>query len=482
MHIKHHYAATTLAVVFLVAMVVLVASKYQFANNQVSSTNSVLSTYQNAQNALSNKASTLAQSVSTLSSKLTSSNATIQTDANEIASLQSELSAAESKVSSLSTDAAAIASMNSSLQMYKSFYTSQISTISAQLTQIASLNSKISQLSVLINHFTPLLLTNLDNILPASFNTTGASSWTKYSMLNSVSYNGSDLFMIGGKNNSAAETPTSIGALYNPSSNKFTDLSSLFSAYPDIYLMATASNGGTYLIAAATPAKSPSGFHADLLMYNNGAVSNLTSALPSGSDFFPEGMAYGNGTYLITGFYQSSGSTNFSPVLFAYSTAKGLTNLTSEIPSSLKDTVFLSVAYDGSDYGILDVNFSGGNVCAALYNCSWNKNNPSPNNVNIVMYNPLAKTFTTYKQNLSNWFNGGISWDGAKFLVVNAVPGGFTTGMFSPDTFNYTPIINAANESPGVPGQGIAWNGYEFFIPGLGPNGNGQSPFLFSYS
>ena len=147
MHIKHHYAATTLAVVFLVAMVALVASKYQFANNQVSSTTGVLSTYQNAQNALSNKASTLAQNVSTLSSKLTSSNATIQADANEIASLQSELSAAESKVSSLSTDAAAISSMNASLQMYKSFYASQISTISAQLTQIASLNSAVGSLT-----------------------------------------------------------------------------------------------------------------------------------------------------------------------------------------------------------------------------------------------------------------------------------------------------------------------------------------------
>ena len=469
MHIKHHYAATTLAVVFLVAMVALVASKYQFANNQVSSTTGVLSTYQNAQNALSNKASTLAQNVSTLSSKLTSSNATIQADANEIASLQSELSAAESKVSSLSTDAAAISSMNASLQMYKSFYASQISTISAQLTQIASLNSVASNLnSTLHNLDANFVPTNFTNVgLPAVFNTSSPQAFLKYSILTTASWNGSYVLAVGGN---FSDYP--IAGLYNPISSKWIDLSQEI-PYKELTEAASASGAGNFMIAFSLVNKSlPSGYGVGMLEYSNGKFINLASTLPKRADFVPLGMSYNGKSYLIVGYYPNTATQEpVSAAMFSYTPSGGLVNLT--IPSNLSSgSAFFSAAWNGSEYGILDVN---NNTPAATYHGS---------SVNIVMYNPTSNTFSSYNisntNNAVNWGNGGIAWDGAKFLVINAIEGGFTTGFFDPITHTYTNITSTVSTLGGVPTQGLAWTGYEFFIPGL--SANGESAFLFKYS
>ncbi len=71
-------------------------------------------------------------------------------------------------------------------------------------------------------------------------------------------------------------------------------------------------------------------------------------------------------------------------------------------------------------------------------------------------------------------------WDGAKFLVVNAIEGGFTTGLLNPLTNEYTNVSDTYGNIDGVPREGLAWNGYEFFIPGLAANG--KYPFLYAYS
>lgn len=400
---------------------------------------------------------------------MTSSNATIQADANEIASLQSELSAANSKVSSLSNDAAAISSINSSLQMYKSFYVSQISTISAQLTQIASLNSKVSNLnSTLYNLDANFVPTNFTNVgLPAVFNSSNPLSFLKYSILTTASWNGSNVLAVGGNFSGYP-----IAGLYNPISSKWVDLSQEI-PYKNLVEAASTSGSGNFMIIFSLVNKSlPSGYGVGMLEYANGKFTSLVSTLPKGADFVPLGMSYNGNSYLIVGYYPNSTTQEpVSSAMFSYTPTGGLINIT--IPSNLSnDSAFFSAAWNGSEYGILDVN---NNTPSATYHGS---------SVNIVTYNPTTNTFSSY--NLSktnkavNWGNGGIAWDGAKFLVVNAIGGGFTTGFFDPITHDYTNITSTVNSIGGVPTQGLAWTGYEFFIPGL--SANGDSALLLKYS
>ncbi len=480
-HIKHHYAATALAVTFLIIVIGLVASKYTFANGQVSSGNAVINTYKTVQNSLNNKVSTLVQSVKSLSSSLNATNNTLSNYKSEVVDLQGKLSAAEAEASSLQNGAAnyiaEIASLNSSLQAFNqtaqlyrlnnSYLLSYViphknSLISSLSSTVSSLNSTLYQLD---NEFLPTTLANLTTF-PSSFNTTNASSFTRYSILLSASWNGSDVLMTGGN-----FTGYPIVALYNPVSKNLIDLSSELYSYKPWVVVSSVAGPDDFMIAYATPSNNTStGYKTGLIEYINGKFVNLTSAL-SGSDFIPSGMAYDGVSYLIAGYYPNTTTQGpVSAALFSYSQKSGLISLTSYISNISHNNAFLSVAWDGSEYGILEAN---NNAPTSL---SYHGSSAS-----VVLYNPANNSFKLDNlTGLSNWGNGGIAWDGAKFLVVNAIGGGFTTSLFNPITNNYTNIYNTSGNIGGVPGEGLAWNGYEFFIPGLAANG--KNAFLYTYS
>ncbi len=464
MHIKHHYAATTLAVVFLVAMVALVASKYQFANNQVSSTAGVLSTYQNAQNALSNKASTLAQNVSTLSSKLTSSNATMQADANEIASLQSELSAAESKVSSLSTDAAAISSMNASLQMYKSFYASQISAISAQLTQIASLNSKISQLNNTANFNFNLLETSpvrANLTVPSSFDTVNPS-FNNASMFTGSAYGNSELLVVGSKGNNFStsnfSTVTAIAGFYNPSSKTLASINTS-SLGKGIYLTAAAWNGSSFLVAALkyNTVSSTSG---SPLLYSLSTTGKFNLLLNLTSyNFVIPGITWNGSSFVMVGDIEYA--DNSTSVLATYNQKSGFALVKTGIPSNISvmnntanGLILNSISFDGTGYL----------VSGELANLGTLGTSGAAGPITVLSYSPsLSYIKKTATSAINFYTNEAATWDGSQLVIANAIPGRYTIGLFNPVTDSY---VQTANFSDGVPG-GISFNGSVIFVPGL---------------
>ncbi len=484
-HVRIRLEIFTVLVVAVLAVVIFLSFSSLTTGSSLGLAQNNLATETGKVSALNSTISNLNSSLQNDNVKISSFVTNVSTQANTIANLNAEIQALETNASNILIKLKAADAGNFNYQFLISSLESNISGLNSNISKLNSVNSVLSVNNYkILQYYIPTGSISLDNLLPTSFNITAftPSPWTEYAMINSVSWNGSTMFMVGGKSsaNFSGSPPISTAAVYNVALNKMTDLTSKLSAYNGYYLMAVASNGASDLIFGAYPANTSSGYHTALLQYSNGVFTNLTSTLPAGADFTPQDAVYQNGVYLITGYYSPKGSTSVSPRLFSYSTTAGLKNIS--IPAAFDGSVFLSLAYDGSQYGILDANFSGSNVCALTYSCSWSTLTPSPLNTNMVMYNPSANTFTSYNISISNWFNGGLAWDGANFFIASAIPSGFTTGLFNPSTNKYLPIRPPVHEIGGVPGQGLAWNGYEFFVPGLGPGGNGVSPFLYIFN
>ena len=317
-----------------------------------------------------------------------------------------------------------------------------------------------------------------DGLLPSNFNISPNKPWQLYSMLNAVAYNGSNIIVVGGEGDNNGTIP--IAGLYNSFSNSFTNLP-LGSQYNGCGLTAAASNGNQFLVAAICQPNSSAAFNSQYFIYDNGKFSNVSSSINTGKDFAPMSMSYDGSAYMIVGYYPFNGTlltTSKASGLFSYSVLNGLKNLTNTIPKNMfSNKIFSSVTWDGSQYAIMTLDNND-----TVYN-------GAVSDINLTMYNPASSAFSSYSLPSTvqvNYGNGGIAWDGANFLVINAIPGGFTTGLFNQNTKEYTQLGNTvqgfSGVTGGVPGQGFVWNGYEFFIPGLGPTGNGVSPFLYNYN
>ena len=371
-----------------------------------------------------------------------------------------------SALNTISAKDAAIGGLSGTISSLKLNISNMNTTINSMNNMINSLNQNLSSLKneYYLTDFVPNNLKDLSSSFKGNISSVGS--------LNSVSWNGSYLFIGGG----ATSASKPIAGLYNPSSKTFKNITLDFFGYTGYNITSSASNGSVFMMTVTDPPPPPPSpsisYNTTLLEYSNSKLVNATSRNKSafGTDFIPTSMAYGDGEYLIVGYYPAASKKSTPTVgLFSYLTSNdSVLNLTSIIPS--KSGEFLSIAYNGSQFAILYAPPT------------------SPTSTNaLVMYNPATKDFKSY--NLTGTTvsqNGGIAWDEANFLVVTANTGsgtsGFTSGLFNPITHLYSQINSTLMGTP----NSAAWNGTSFFICGFlsstGPGPSSTSPLLYAYN
>ncbi len=473
-HVRIRLEIFTVLVVAVLATVLFLSFANVYTGNSLNSAQSTLVTETGKVSTLNNTVSSLNSTLNSYSVKMGSFAANVSVQAQKIQKLTAELQVLQGNNSDLSANNSALKGLIAQLQANSFNDAFSIQALQSTISRLDSINSALkvnnNSYNKLLENYMPENFFSLK--LPTSFNTTTPLSFINYSMLSATAYNGSYVLAVG----SNGTMP--IAGLYNSSSNNagFYFKNNIIgltleSQYKNCGFSAVASNGNEFLIAAICKPNS-STFNAQYFIYNNGNFANVTSSINTGKDFVPMAMSYNGNSYLIVGYYPFNKTwlnTSKASGLFSYSASNGLKNLTGIIPANtFSNKIFSSVTWDGSQYAILTL---GNND--TVYNGAFS-------GANITMYDPVNSSFTT-QYNLSgevivNYGNGGIVWDGANFLIANAVSGGFITGIFNPTFKRYIEI----NNTVGVPGQGLAWNGYELFIPGLGSNG--ISPFLYVYN
>ncbi len=484
------FLSVVLVAVVLVSAVSYYAvhSKYVVSANEsnIAKLQAIAQQYNKTAWSMNQTIASLQSQINNLSSQLNNANA-------KEATFQKE---ASSKATNISTYQGTINLLKSEYGNLTGLYTSALNTISAKDAAIGGLSGTISNLKLNISNMNTtinsmnssinsldqnlsVLKSKYDNLtktyyltdfVPNKFTNLSSSfngDISKVGSLNSVSWNGSYLFIGGG----ATSASKPIAGLYNPQSNKFINITPDFSKYVGYNITSSASNGSIFMMTVTDP--SPPSYNTTLLEYSNSKPVNVTSRNNSafGTDFIPTGMAYGDGEYLIVGYFPPSKTSTTG--LFSYLISnKSVINLTSKVPT--KNGEFLGVSYNGSQFAILYAPPT------------------SPTSTNaLVMYNSATKGFNNYTlSGTTAGQNGGIAWDGANFLVVitnaNAKPKPptpkFTSGLFNPITHLYSQINSTLMGTP----NSAAWNGTSFFICGFlsstGPGPSSNSPLLYAYN
>ena len=462
------FLSVVLVAVVLVSAVgyYAVHSKYVVSANEsdIAKLQAIAQQYNKTAWSMNQTIASLQSQINNLSSQLNNANAKESTFQKEASSTATNISTYQGTInllkseygnltglytSALNTIAAkdaAIGGLSGTISSLKLNISNMNTTINSMNNMINSLNQNLSSLKneYYLTDFVPNNLKDLSSSFTGNISSVGS--------LNSVSWNGSYLFIGGG----ATSAGKPIAGLYNPSSKTFKNVNLTFSKYTEYNITSSASNGSVFMMTV-THSQAHS-YNTTLLNYSNNNVMNITSRNKSafGTDFIPTGMAYGDGEYLIVGYYPHSKRSTIG--LFSYLISnKSVINLTSKVPT--KNGEFLGVSYNGSQFAILYTHPK------------------KPTNV-IVMYNSVARSFRTYDlYGTTASQNGGIAWDGANFLVVTATgpsTSEFTSGLFNPITHLYSQINSTLTGTP----NGAAWNGTSFFICGFSSN----SPLLYAYN
>ncbi len=465
--------------VVLVAVVLVSAVSYYAVNSKyvVSANESNIAKLQAIAQQYNKTAWSMNQTIASLQGQINNLSSQLNNANAKEATFQKE---ASSKATNISTYQGTINLLKSEYGNLTGLYTSALDTISAKDAAIGGLSGTISNLKLNISNMNTTIksLNNtinslnqnlsslkdeyyLTDFVPNHLNNLSSPFKGKISsvgLLNSVSWNGSYLFIGGG----ATSASKPIAGLYNSQSNKFINIAPDFSKYVGYNITSSASNGSIFMMTITDPPPPPSiSYNTTLLEYSNSKLVNATSRNKSafGTDFIPTGMAYGDGEYLIVGYFPPSKTSTTG--LFSYLISnKSVINLTSKVPT--KNGEFLGVSYNGSQFAIL-----------------YAPSTPPASTNALVMYNPATKGFNDYTLSATTaGQNGGIAWDGANFLVVTANTGHgtpeFTSGLFNPITHLYSQINSTLTGTP----NGAAWNGTSFFICGFSSN----SPLLYAYN
>lgn len=439
---------------------------------------------------LSHTVSTQALKINTYSVNISKSKQLISTLENEISALNVNASNYNQVVSSMKTEIAAlkanVSNATANFKFLQTNFNSLQASISSLLSKIyaknhvigsltstvTSLNSSLNSISSLQSNFLSFMSPSITN-LSASFlnNSYPNGSYYNYAMFTGAAWNGSQFLVVGSKGADGFNpiNSTYIAGLYNPSVNKFTSLNT--SSLGKGWFKSAAWNGTNFLVVGEiynTSKSSDTSVSPNLFVFSpSTATFKLVDNL-SAYNWVISSVIWNGTSFILSGNAEFNNGSSV-PKLASYSASAGFVPISSNLggykmtPTS-DGPIFNSISWTGNGYIVMsdmaNSTFPGG----------------AAGNVTFIKYSPSFTYEGNYTSDLINYYtNGAAVWDGHQLFVVNAIPGKYTIGVFSPNTSSYKTLYTTSNGVPGVP----AFDGYSFLIPGLY---NLSYPFIEMYS